>query len=287
MIVAVASGKGGTGKTTVAVSLALAALKEGLRPVRLIDCDVEAPNAGLFLDVAIRDREVAGVLVPEVDADACNECGKCAEVCAFHAIAAVGGPPLVFPGLCHGCGSCAWICPEGAIREVTHRIGEIEAGRAGALEFAQGRLDIGQAMATPVIRQLKARHAGGDGLTVLDGPPGTACAAMEAVRGADVALLVTEPTPFGLHDLEQAVAVVRDALGIPVRIAINRADEGDDGVERYCEREGLPVLLRIPFDFRIAEAYSDGRPLVRARPEYTELFRSLVRELMTDAGVAP
>ena len=287
MILAVASGKGGTGKTTVAVSLALAALEGEWESVRLLDCDAEAPNAALFLHPRIEERRDAGVLVPEVDRELCDECGLCAEVCAFHAIAAVGGPPLIFPALCHGCGSCVFVCPTDALRERHEVTGRLIAGKVGDLLFAEARLHVGRSMATPVIRQLKEwqlAEAPPNGLIVIDAPPGTACAAMEAVKGADVAVLVTEPTPYGLHDLEQAVEVVRDALGIPVRVVINRDGEGDDGVERYCAREGIPVLLRIPFDRRIASALSEGTPLVRAFPEYGAAFRSLLSTLASEVA---
>lgn len=282
MIIAVASGKGGTGKTTVAVSLALAALDSGESPVRLLDCDAEAPNVGLFLDPKIDETVDAIVLVPHVDRDHCDACGLCAEACAFHAIAAVGGPPLVFPALCHGCGSCAFVCPQDAITEAPEVIGRLSSGRAGDLLFAESRLEVGKAMATPVIRQLKADHAQGRGLTVIDSPPGTACAAMEAVRGSDVVVLVTEPTPYGLSDLRQTVEVVRDALGLPVRVVINKNGVGDDGVEIYCEKEEIPVLLRIPFDRRIAVALSDGTPLIRALPEYAPVFSGLLRKLRAE-----
>jgi MinD superfamily P-loop ATPase len=285
VIVAVASGKGGTGKTTVAVSLALAARRDG--PVRLLDCDAEAPNAALFLRPGIEDRRDAVVLVPEVDPDLCDGCGQCAEACEFHAIAAVGGSPIVFPGLCHGCGSCAFVCPQGALRERPEVIGRLRVGRGGGIEFGEARLDVGRALATPVIRALLDWRLGAgsaDALTVIDAPPGTACATMEAVRRADVVLLVTEPTPYGLHDLELSVAVVRDALGIPVRIVVNRADQGDDGVDRYCAREGLPMLLRIPFDRRIAAALAEGTPLVTAFPEYEDRFRALLDGLAAEVA---
>jgi len=276
MIVAVASGKGGTGKTTVAVSLALASVQNGPRSVRLLDCDVEAPNSALFLRPEIEESRAAGVLVPEVDPEKCQACGRCAEVCAYHAIAAVGGPPLIFPPLCHGCGSCTWACPEDALRERLVPIGRLESGRAGKIRFAQGRLDVGQAMATPVIRQLKEWQ--------IDGGAGDDLVIIDTVRGADIVVLVTEPTPFGLSDLDQAVQAVRDALHLPVAVVINRCDDGDDGVEQFCEREGLPVLLRIPFDRRIAEAYCDGQPLVHAFPAYGDKFRGLLAALELEAG---
>ncbi len=231
MIVAVASGKGGTGKTTVAVSLALSLSGQG--PL-LVDCDVEEPNAALFLSPVLEERREVGRPVPEVDPARCTGCGRCAEVCQYHAIAVVGRKVLVFPELCHGCGSCAFQCPTGAIREVLNPMGVLERGRAGPVSFAQGTLKVGEAMAAPLIRQLKEWAIPPDSRerpVVLDAPPGTSCPVVETMRGADFVLLVTEPTPFGLHDLQLAVEVARDGLGLPVGVVINRDGVGDPGVE--------------------------------------------------------
>lgn len=290
MIVTVASGKGGTGKTTIAVSLALslsadAAVHSG-GPL-LLDCDVEEPNAALFLKPIIKERRQVGQMIPEVDPDRCIYCGRCAEVCQYHAIAVVGQKVLVFPELCHGCGSCTLNCPTGAIHEVLDVMGKIERGWAGAVEFAQGTMDVGEAMAVPIIRQLK-RWAippdPGDRPIILDAPPGTACPVVETMRGADFVLMVTEPTPFGLHDLRLAVGVARDELGLPVGVVINRDGVGDRGVEAYCEAEGIPILMRIPLHRRIAEAYSEGVPLVEALPEYRERFAALWKEIAARVG---
>ncbi|HHS98204.1 MAG TPA: (4Fe-4S)-binding protein [Chloroflexi bacterium] len=292
MIVTVASGKGGTGKTTVAVSLALSiaadrrnlAGNESGQPVRplFLDCDVEEPNAALFLKPTIEERKEVGQLIPEVDPEKCIYCGRCAEVCQYHAIAVVGKKVLVFPELCHGCGSCTLNCPTGAITEVLDVMGTIERGWAGPVEFAQGTMNVGEPMAVPIIRQLK-RWAippePGDRPIVLDAPPGTACPVVETMRGADFVLLVTEPTPFGLHDLRLAVEVARNELGLPVGVVINRDGVGDRGVEAYCAEEGIPILMRIPLDRRIAEAYSEGIPLVEALPEYRQRFAALWEEI--------
>ncbi len=279
MIVAVASGKGGTGKTTVAVSLALSLSDR--RPL-LVDCDVEEPNAALFLNPVLAERREVGRPVPEVDPARCTGCGRCAEVCQYHAVAVVGRKVLVFPELCHGCGSCAFQCPTGAIKEVLSPMGVLERGWAGPVEFARGMLNVGEAMAVPVIRQLKEQAIPPDARdrpVILDAPPGTSCPVVETMRGADFVLLVTEPTPFGLHDLQLAVEVARDGLGLPVGVVINRDGVGDRRVEAYCAAEGIPVLLRIPHDRRIAEAYSEGKPLVAAQPEYRERFRALWEEV--------
>jgi MinD superfamily P-loop ATPase len=274
MIVAVASGKGGTGKTTVATSLALAAGRE----VRLLDCDVEEPNCHLFLDAPTGHVEPVGLPVPVIDSQLCTACGVCGEVCQFNAIAVLPDGARVFPTLCHGCGACTWLCPEEAIREEARPIGEIATGRLGAVELVTGRLAVGEALAPPVVREVRRRGADAD-VVVVDAPPGTGCPVMAALRGADVALLVTEPTPFGLHDLSLAVEAVR-LLGIPFGVVVNRAGCGDDRVQAYCRGQGIPLLLEIPQDRRIAEAYARGRPLVAAFPEWRTAFADLLAAAM-------
>jgi MinD superfamily P-loop ATPase len=284
MIIAIASGKGGTGKTTVAVNLALSIASDTQSGAKsdllLLDCDVEEPNAHLFLNPTIERREEVGILIPEVDYDKCTFCGRCAKVCAYHALAVVKQNVLVFPELCHGCGSCTLNCPEEAIHEVLNVTGVIEEGRTGNIRFAHGILNIGEAMAVPVIRELKkriGRHS--DRIVILDASPGTSCPVVETMRGADFVLMVTEPTPFGLHDLRLAVEVARDELGLPVGVVINRDGVGDQGVEDYGTAEGIPILMRIPLDRRIAEAYSEGVPMVEALPEYRERFVELYRRI--------
>jgi MinD superfamily P-loop ATPase len=282
MIITVASGKGGTGKTTVAVNLALSMeADQSVNPANplFLDCDVEEPNAHLFLNPTIERREEVGILIPEVEYDKCTFCGRCAEVCAYHALAVVNQQVLVFPELCHGCGSCTLNCPEEAIHEVLNVTGVIEEGRAGDIRFAHGILNVGEPMAVPVIRELKKRIGRADlrphGIVILDASPGASCPVVETMRGADFVLMVTEPTPFGLHDLMLAVEVARDELGLPVGVVINRDGVGDQGVEDYCIAEGIPVLMRIPLDRRIAEAYSEGVTMVEALPEYRAKFTQL------------
>jgi MinD superfamily P-loop ATPase len=294
--IVVASGKGGTGKTTVATSLALSLVHEdhpvagptpGQGAPLFLDCDVEAPNAHLFLAPRLERREEVGLLIPEVDESRCTFCGRCAEVCQFHAIAVIGQKTMVFPELCHGCGSCTLNCPEGAISERLDVMGILEAGPTpSGIAFAHGVMNVGEPMAVPIIRQLKQWVPAGAGQPViLDAPPGTSCPVVESVRGADFALLVTEPTPFGLHDLGLMVEVVRE-LNLPAGVVINRDGIGDSAVDRFCAQAGLPVLMRIPLEREIGEAIAQGQPLIEARPEYRERFRDMYRRIQELAGEA-
>ena len=284
MIIAIASGKGGTGKTTVAVSLALSLAADGEDgSVTLLDCDVEEPNDHLFLEPVFEREEAVPLLMPVVDPQRCTLCGRCAEVCHYNAIAVVGRQVLIFRELCHACGSCAINCPEGAISEVPVQVGTIALGAAGALCFGHGVLGIGQALAPPIIRALKRLGLRDGALNILDAPPGTACPVVETLRGADFALLVTEPTPFGLHDLCLAVEVARDEMGLPVGVVINKDGLGDQGVDHYCAQESIPVLMRIPFSRHIAEVCARGEPLVQALPEYRKAFTRLHEAIEAEA----
>jgi MinD superfamily P-loop ATPase len=288
MRIAVASGKGGTGKTTVATSLALCLAADRAQtqpaarpdPPLFLDCDVEAPNAHLFLKPAFERRQEVGLLIPRVDEARCTHCGKCAEVCQYHAIAVLGKRVLVFPQLCHGCGSCTLICPEHAISEVSDVMGVLESGMAhSGIHFARGVMNVGEPMATPIIRQLKRWAAPKpDQIVILDVSPGTSCPVVESVRGADFLLLVTEPTPFGLHDLKLAAQVGRE-LNLPMGIVVNRDGIGDGGVDDFCETAGLPILMRIPFDRAIAEGIAQGRTLAEIRPEYLTLFQKMFLQI--------
>lgn len=276
MILTIASGKGGTGKTTIAVNLALSLVSQQNNPKLLfLDCDVEEPNAHLFLKPVITRREEVAIMIPQVDQLRCRHHGRCTQVCQFHAIAALPERTLVFPELCHGCGGCTLECPEQAISEVPHSIGIIEKGQAGSITFAHGILNVGEPMATPIIRRLKRVVSGDHDLAILDAPPGTACPVVESMRGADFVLMVTEPTPFGLHDLRLAVQVAREELGLPVAVVVNHDGVGDAGVDEYCAAHEIPIVMRIPLDRRIAEAYSRGIPLVEALPEYGDQFVQL------------
>ncbi len=286
MRIAVASGKGGTGKTTVATSLALSLAADqvtanpALVPPLFLDCDVEAPNAHLFLKPTFEHHQNVGLLIPIVDEARCTHCGKCAEVCQYHALAVLGQKVLVFPQLCHGCGSCTLMCPERAITEVPDVMGVLEGGPCvSGIDFARGVMNIGEPMATPIIRQLKKWASPQPGqIVIVDASPGTSCPVVESVRGADFLLLVTEPTPFGLHDLRLAVQVGRE-LNLPMGVVLNRDGIGDRGVDEFCETEGLPILMRIPFERAIAEEIAQGQPLIEIHPEYVAAFQNMFRQI--------
>jgi len=268
MVISVASGKGGTGKTTVAVSLALS-----LGACQFLDCDVEEPNASLFLKPSITGKTSVSVPEPWVDESKCSHCGKCAEICAFHAIAVFEKSVLLFPQLCHGCGGCMLVCTEKAIAEGKRHIGVIEEGMSSSIIFAQGVLNIGEHMATPIIKEMKSLIRK-DMDVIIDSPPGTSCPVIESMKGSDFVCLVTEPTPFGLNDLKLAVETVRE-LGIPFGVIINCDGIGDDGVKKYCQGENIPLLLSIPWSRRVAEAYSMGIPAIEADATLKEQFQDL------------
>jgi MinD superfamily P-loop ATPase len=275
MIISVASGKGGTGKTLIATSLALS-LGNGTE-VQFLDCDVEEPNAHIFLKPVIERREPVSIPIPQIDEQKCTFCGKCAEVCAYNALAVLKDRVLVFPELCHGCGACSYLCPEDAISEVEREIGVVEVGRSKQIEFIHGRLAVGEAMAPPVIRKVK-EHVDPEKTVIIDVPPGTSCPVVEAVEGSDFCLLVTEPTPFGLNDLTLAVETVKK-LNISRGVVVNRAGVGDRKVDEYCEQEGIPLLLHIPLDTRIARLYSQGISLVEGMPEWRDAFLKLAEDI--------
>ncbi len=279
MIISVASGKGGTGKTLVATSLAFS-LKNKHRE-QFIDCDVEEPNGHIFLKPVITGSEAVCIQVPEIDKEKCTYCGRCAEVCVYHAIAVLTRHVMVFPNLCHGCGACSYLCPEKAISEVGREIGVVECGHSDGVEFVQGRLNVGEAMPTPVIRRVKAK-TNRDGIVIIDVSPGTSCPVVESIKDSNFCLLVTEPTPFGLNDLILAVETVKE-LEVPCGVIINRAGVGDRKVEEYCLREGIPVLLTIPLDTEIARLNSRGITLVEGIPQWKESFVELfnrIQEIM-------
>ena len=281
MQIAIASGKGGTGKTTVATNLAQVASRNG-QSVAYLDCDVEEPNGHIFLKPRITDRKTVGSLIPRVDAEKCTFCGECGRICRFSAIVHIGEKVLVYPELCHGCGGCSLVCPGDAITEVSREIGILETGQAGAIQFAQGVLNVGEAMSPPLIRAVRSTDFQAD-LTIVDAPPGTSCPVIEAVREADFVVLVTEPTPFGLHDLKLAVEMVR-VLKLPLGVVINRAGFNGTDVRSYCTTRRIPVLQEIPDDRKLAEAYSRGLTACQALPEYQATFAGLLQSVLAAKG---
>jgi MinD superfamily P-loop ATPase len=273
MIISIASGKGGTGKTTVATNLARSIGSD----VQLLDCDVEEPNAHLFINPSFDCSETVFLPVPEIDEDQCTFCGKCAQICQFKAIAVVNQNVLVFEELCHSCGGCWEVCPEDAICEGNRELGIIQKGHSNGIEFIHGKLRVGEAMSPPLIKKVRA-HQNPEKLTIIDAPPGTSCPVIASMKASDFVLLVTEPTPFGLYDLKLAVGAAQ-MLDIPLGLVINRSDLGDDGVKTYAQEINLPILMEIPFHREIAEAYSKGEMLVDVMPEWKRRFIGLYNQI--------
>ena len=265
MIITVASGKGGTGKTTVAVNLALS-----LENVQLLDCDVEEPNSHILLHPEITKIEAVYTKVPVISEELCNYCGKCSNFCAYNALFVAPKTAMVFPELCHSCGGCTLVCPKKAITETERQIGVIKKGKADDVEIVYGELNVGEAMAVPLIKAVKNQIKSNKNV-IIDAPPGTACSLVASVHKTDYCILVTEPTPFGLHDLKITVQVLKD-LGVPMGVVINRAGLGDRKVYEYCKKENIPLLMEIPFSKKIAELYSRGIPFVTKMPEWKEKF---------------
>ena len=249
MQIAIASGKGGTGKTTIATNLAWYIARSG-EDVQYIDCDVEEPNGHIFLKPEISETQAATIDTPQVDAERCDGCGKCSQLCQYSAIICLKETVMTFEQMCHSCGGCMLVCPTGAITVKQRQIGCVDLGSADGVKFVQGRLNIGDIHTPGLIKRVK-QHATKQGYVIIDAPPGTSCPVIEAVKGADFVLLVTEPTPFGLNDLKLAVGMVRE-LKLPFAVAINRSDIGDDQVQGYCDEEHIEVVLKIPDDRRIA-----------------------------------
>jgi len=271
--IAIASGKGGTGKSTVATNFAYL-LSELYEDVAIIDCDVEEPNCHIFLNPEIKISEKSCLSVPEIDKELCIGCGKCAAICQFNSLALVKGKVIVFPELCHSCGGCWLICPVNAISQGKREVGIVEIGKSGKLNFIQGKSRIGEAMSPPLIKDTK-KAGQNHQIQILDCPPGTSCPVIAAVDGADYVVMVTEPTPFGLYDLKLAVDVMKK-LGKNFGIVINRSDENDYLIEDFAALENISIITKIPDDRRIAECYSRGDLIVKALPEYKEVFNPLI-----------
>ncbi|AWB10956.1 MinD superfamily P-loop ATPase [Thermodesulfobium acidiphilum] len=278
MTIAIASGKGGTGKTTIATNLAIVA-SEKYDSVTLLDCDVEEPNSHIFINGKKIKEEVVNVRIPEVDESLCTECGACSNFCQYNAIVSLKGKPVVFKEMCHSCGGCTLVCQPKAIHEVDHRIGLINFYKSGKINLIEGLLDIGSPLSPPLIGAVKG-YESKDTLNIIDAPPGTSCPVIEAIRDADYLILVTEPTPFGLNDLILAVEVSRK-LNKKFSVAINRVGSGDDRVHKYCKKENIPIILEIPDDRRIAELYSNGKIILENLPEYKKCFEEVLEKIGT------
>lgn len=272
MIVTVASGKGGTGKTSVAVNLALS-----IENVQLLDCDVEEPNAHLFLHPELLKTEPVYTRIPCIDQELCDHCGACSKFCQYHALFTSPNNVLVFPELCHSCGGCLIVCPKKAITETKHQIGKLNFCVAEDLALVYGELEIGKPIAVPIIKAVKSQLDTRRNV-IVDSPPGTSCPFVETVRGSDFCVLVTEPTPFGLHDLKIAVQVLR-RIAVPFGVVVNRAWVGDKKVYQYCHEESIPILLEIPYQRKIAELYSRGIPFSQEMPEWVDAFQTLYRKI--------
>jgi MinD superfamily P-loop ATPase len=272
VIISVASGKGGTGKTTIAVNMALS-----LEQAQLLDCDVEEPNAHLLLQPESVETAPVYTTISTISSDRCDYCRVCAQFCAYNALFVAPETIMVFPELCHSCGGCTLVCPRGAIEEKPRQIGTVKHGTTRGIDLVYGELDVGKPMSVPIIRAVKAQIQDVKPV-VIDAPPGTACSLVTAIHRSDYCILVAEPTPFGLHDLQITVQVLK-AMRIPMGIVINRAGIGDRNIYDYCAKEALPLLLEIPFSQRIAELYSQGIPFVTVLPEWTAKFRQLYDEV--------
>ena len=276
MKISIASGKGGTGKTLVATSMAVSLASPGTS-VTIADCDVEEPNSYLFFpDRTLLERKEFHVPVPVIDERLCTHCGKCSEVCAYHALAVLPQTVLLFPELCHGCGGCTIVCPEKAVSEGSRSVGEIFRARSNGLDIIWGELALGEARTTPLIKAVKNEARGK--MVIVDCPPGTSCSLVESVRDTDFCLLVTEPTPFGLYDLDIAIKVL-EKMDIPRGVLVNKSGMGDRKVYEYLEKKNIPLLMEIPLDRKIAELYSHGEIFAEKMPEWKAKFVGMVRKI--------
>lgn len=272
--IAVLSGKGGTGKTFVAVNVAAVA-----GTAYYMDCDVEEPNGYLFLNPRDPVVEPVSVRVPEVDQGRCTACGRCVKFCRFHALALVKRELLVFDTICHSCGGCVLICPEQALTEREKEVGTVEKGSAGGVQVCTGILHIGEVSGLPVIDHLLGPERNPDRITIIDCPPGTACSVLESISDADYCLLVAEPTLFGLENFKMVLELVR-LLGKACGVVINKSFGQDSAFEEYCSQERVPILLKIPYEERLAQLTSSGQVASLVDEQYRLLFTNLLTKIV-------
>ncbi len=274
--IAIASGKGGTGKTTFATNLAYVYGK----PLTLLDCDVEAPNVHLFLNPKWDISLEATVLTPVVDESKCISCGKCKSHCRFGAILILNKKVLILSELCHSCGACERICPTGALVEKPRVVGTIDKGTKDHIQVMQGKLYVGEARSSALIEQLRDSENHSE-LTIIDAPPGTSCSTISAVNGVDYLVLVTEPTPLGLNDLSLSLEMAK-ALGLRTGVVINKADLGSAPLKEFCEYKGVPILGEIKFSKELAKAYSQGLLITQVDQEYEKQFRMILESILEE-----
>lgn len=282
MRISVASGKGGTGKTLVATSLALS-LIDLEEPIQLLDCDVEEPNAHIFFPIATISEHQVSLPIPKVNYNKCQYCGKCSEVCQFNAIALMKRTLVIFPDVCHSCGGCWHLCPSGALEPSPREVGHVSVNQAGPLRLVSGKLKLGTHISPPVVQAVR-KMEDSEGIVIIDGPPGSSCPTMTAVADTDYCILVTEPTPFGLNDLSLAAEMLQ-VLGIPCGVIVNRDVLGNDLIDGYCQEKGLDILMRIPFQREIARSYAKGIPLVKSHPEWQEKFYQLYQKISQEVAI--
>jgi len=281
MDIAIASGKGGTGKTTISMSLASYYADKEIS-VALLDCDVEEPNVNLFLQTIVDEEVQATVLIPAVNDTLCTGCGKCGEICYYSAIVLIKGEPLVLKEMCHSCGGCFLVCPEKAISEVKRTTGIIELGEINGIKYAGGRLNIGEAMSPPLIKDVKKYYPESE-IRIMDSPPGTSCPVIESVRGCDFLVLVSEPTPFGLNDLKLAAEMAR-AMQIPFGVVENRASAGNNRLRDFCKDESIPLIASIPNTREIAVRYSRGDSVSYIKEKFSDELEKIADHISREVN---